>query len=456
LKFLYLILSLLLLCSCTQKQANIKSPIFDLNKTAIKSNTIVKKVIAQQNIETIDDLQWIPQDVSFYAHNIEPSYLSTQKKYEKDFFRVWNLKKVSTHLSDALWANKAFTEKNSYGENLQKISKSFFDTTEKNANYKEFKTLNLKAISLKELNIRAFPSIKPLFLNPEKAGEGFPFDYLQNSTIAPNKPLLVSHYSQDREWAFVESSFTFGWVKSSDIALLDKKYTDIWQKAKQVFITKDDVPIYSKNGNFLFHSKIGMMLALIGEDEDSYRVLTIAKYKNEKPLYTEAKLSKNIAHLGILEFNQKNIIKILGELSQSHYGWGGFNSERDCSSILRDFYAPFGLWLPRNSYQQSKSAESISLEKLTNNEKIQIIKKEAEPFKTLLYKKGHIVLYIGVYKKKIIIFQNVWGVKTMKDAKEGRFVIGKAIFSTLELGKNLKEFDTKSSLLENLQSMTKL
>lgn len=464
-RFFCLVLITVLFSSCAQEKT--PSQPLVLHKPLLVKKSIVSKqkkdtneaqkvIHLKKEHETLRDLETIPQNVDVYLTNLPSKYLSTQVKYEKDFFRVWNIKQITTRLNDALWANKAFTEKNSYGENLQKLQKDFFDSIENNVNYKDIKTLNLKAISLKELNIRAFPTDKPLFLDPSKAGEGFPFDYLQNSTIAPNKPLLVSHYSQDKEWAFIESSFTFGWVKSGDIVILDKKYTDLWQKAKQIVITEDGVPIYAEDGSFLFHSKIGMMLALIEENKHSYTVLTVSKYKNNKALYTRSKLSKKVAHLGILEFNPKNVSKIMTQLSKNHYGWGGFNSQRDCSSTLRDFYAPFGVWLPRNSYQQSRAGERISLEDLSTTEKIAKIEADGVPFRTLLYKSGHIVLYLGVYNNEIIIFQNVWGVKTKKENKEGRFIVGKAVFSTLELGKNLQYFDKNSSLLQNLKSMTKL
>lgn len=443
-KFLCLVLLLFFMDACVNKDK-----IFKLTK---------EKSIAHNhhNKEQIEDLKTISQDINTYSTKVKSQYISTLKKYKKYYFRVWNIDKITIKLKNAMWANEAYSSSNAYGENLQPLSKNFFNNILNNSNFDKFATINKKAISLKELNIRAMPTTKPVFLNPNKAGEGFPFDYLQNSTIAPNKPLFVSHYSKNREWVFVECSFTYGWVKSDNIVFIDKKDTDIWQKAKQIFITKENVPIYAKDKNFLFKSKIGMMLPLIDGDKNSYRVLSISSYKKNEPLFLKSKLSKSIANKGILKFNSKNINKILSEVSKTNYGWGGMYSQRDCSSTLRDFYAPFGLWLPRNSYQQSKRGSMISLRKLSDTDKIEKIKQNAIPFKTLLYKKGHIGMYVGVINDEIIIFQNVWGVKTKKNDKEGRFIIGKPIFSTLEVGKNLKEYDKEASMLRNLRSMTKL
>lgn len=435
-KFLYIVFTIFLLAGCAQKKLDMQT------KEPIK--------------ETILDLSKISQNPSYFSKDIKASYISSQLEYEKKYFKVWNINKGDTSLKEAMWAHRVYDANNSYGENLQPRKQAFFDALLSNANFDAYQTLNLKALSLKKLNIRSMPSDEVILMNPKRAGEGFPFDYLQNSTIAANKPLLISHYSKDKKWAFVESSFAFGWVHSSDIVSLDDVKAQLWQRAQQVIITQDNVPIYSQNNQFLFHSQIGQMFALIDEDEKSFTVLTISKYKNSQAYFKKSKLSKEMAHKGILEFNSENITKIMNQLSKSEYGWGGMYAQRDCSSTLRDFFAPFGVWLPRNSYKQSLVGNVISLKNLSNDAKITFIKDKAVPFRTLVYKQGHIALYVGNYDDKVIIYQNVWGVKTIKDGKNGRYVIGRPVFSTLEIGKNLQDYDTNASLLSNLESISTL
>ena len=424
----YLILSIFVLTSCATKE---------------------------QTPQTITELESISQDVRDYSKNVQDSSFS-QEEFEKKYFRMWNIKKSSLSRKEAMWAHQAYKVGDTYGGNLQLLKQSFFDKLLDNANYNNYLTVNKKALTLKHLNIRAMPTNQPVLRDPTQAGEGFPFDYLQNSSISANKPILISHYSRDRKWVFIESSFAYGWVKSASVVEIDEKYTQLWQQAEQIFITKEGTPIYSQNGEFLFKSRIGMLFALIGEDEESYSVLTVSKYKNKKPLYIKSILSKEIAHKKTLTFNTKNINMILNQISKTDYGWGGIYGQRDCSSTLMDFYAPFGLWLPRNSSQQAKMGEVISLNDLRSSEKIEIIKEKAKPFRTLIYKKGHIGLYVGTYENKIVMYNNVWGIKTIKDGVEGRFIIGKPIFSTLEVGSNLKEYDKDSSMLKKLKSISTL
>lgn len=394
----------------------------------------------------------LPQNPDFYTKDIQKKKLSYENFLEH-YFNIWNTEAVSIPPQEAMWAHNVYKHGDSYGENLQLIDADFFTAMLQNSNFSNYATVNQRAVTLDLLNIRAFPTTKPLFKNPSKAGEGFPFDYMQNSTVAPNKPILISHYSKDKEWVFIQTSFAFGWVKSKDIALIPNKYSEIWKKAQQILFIKDGVPLYSQAGEFLFHSRIGMALPLITEDSESFTVLVVKSYKNNEAYYESSKVSKEIANNGALPFESKYINIVLNELLKSNYGWGGLYGQRDCSSTLRDFYTPFGLWLPRNSFMQAQQGRQISLEKLSDQAKIETIKKNAIPFETLLYKQGHIVLYVGTLNDEVVVFQNLWGIKTKDGDTEGRSIVGKTLFSRIDFGKTLEHYDTNASLLSNLKSM---
>ena len=446
--FLVLLLAFwFIACSSKSEKTQIPIPKKELE---IKTEQVCVDIYSDK----IYDLENIPQDIGQFTKKLDDniSFYDIQKKYEKYYFRVWN-RPPNEKVQQIKWPFKSYKVGSSYGENLQLLDEDFFKKMYKNANFENYLTVRKKAVTLKHLNIRAFPTKRPLLRDPLLAGEGFPFDYLQNSTVFANKPIFISHFSKDKEWAYIFSSFTSGWVKSADIVFMDKKYTDEWQKAQQIFITKENVPIYNTDNEFLFNSKIGMMLPLIEELQDSYIVLAISKYKNSKPLYMKAKISKNISHNGIMMLTKENLNHIISEVSTSNYGWGGMYGQRDCSSTMRDIFTPFGIWLPRNSSQQAKVGKVISLKGLSDEEKIDLIKEKAIPFQTLLYKKGHIVLYVGTYDGDIVVLHNTWGIKTKKNGTDGRIIIGKTVLSTLEIGKYQKDYDEDSSLLRNLLSL---
>ncbi len=464
-RYVFITLFIVFVAGCTLKETQKKEikEVVDIItppkeiKIKVDDNLTCEEIaiMAPKKVLKIEDLVKLPQDVKSYSKNISESreIIIEEERYESNYFRMWNIETPPESLDSVKWPFTSYCFGESYGENFQLLEKSFFDTMLESANFDNYATVNKRAVTLKNINIRAFPTIRPLLMDPSLAGEGFPFDYMQNSTVHANKPVFVSHYSKDGEWVYIFTSFTSGWVKNDEIVIIDKKYSDLWQQAQQVTIVKEGLPIYGDNGRFLFKSKIGMMFALVSENDKTYTILTVSLYMDKEPFYIKSKISKDIAHKGVMKFNQENINNIVAEVSKTNYGWGGMYGQRDCSSMLRDMYAPFGIWLPRNSYQQSNIGTVISLENLSDDEKIKLIKEQALPFETFLYKKGHIVLYVGTYDDEIVIFHNTWGIKTKKDGIEGRVVIGKPVFTTLKLGKNQENYDEEAEILRNLKSM---
>lgn len=415
-------------------------------------NVALKDAVQMKHVE-ITDLENFPQNVEFYTQDLQERTLyDIQSKYESGYFRIWNnptLEKVE----DIQWPFNSYKYGNSYGENLKLLEQSFFDEMYTNSNFGAYLSVNKRALTVKHTDLRSFPTLKPLFKDPSLAGEGFPFDYLQNSSVDTNKPLFISHYSQDKAWAYVFSSFASGWIQTTDFVYIEDQYIKEWQKAKQVLIVKEGNAVYNEEKEFLFKTRIGMMLPIIDEDDENYTVLYVSSYKHTKAFYEKAKISKRFATDTVLRFNSNNINAIINEAVRTNYGWGGLYGQRDCSSMMRDIFAPFGVWLPRNSYTQSKIGKVISFVDLNDEEKIALIKKEGIPFETLLYKKGHILLYVGIFNDEVIVLHNTWGIKTKNDGIEGRVIVGTPIFSTLRLGQNQTNYDEEAEILKNLQSM---
>ncbi len=405
--------------------------------------------------EAIKDLSLFPQNAQTYVHNAlnHTSLLTRQQHYDGVYFEPWNYTKPPFEKEEILWPFASYTSDKSFGENLQPINEAWFEQMRSNGNYESYGTLNKKAVSLTYLDLRNFPTRRPVLKDPKIAGEGFPFDYMQNSGIHANEPLFVSHLSKDGEWAYVFTSYATGWVPLRDIAYINDKVAGEWQKARQIELISDHYPIKDYKGDFVFHSRIGMRLALISIKQEEYVALAITAGKNHTATYSKVHIPRNLASETTLLLNQKNLESIANIMLQSNYGWGGLYAQRDCSSMLRDLYSPFGIWLPRNSSQQAKVGRVISFEGLSNDEKRQKIKAEAVPFETLLYKQGHILLYLGEYEGKITVMHNVWGIKTLRNGVSGRKVIGKTIISSLDLGSSQKDYDENAGIVSQLLSM---
>jgi hypothetical protein len=125
--------------------------------------------------------------------------------------------------------------------------------------------------------------------------------------------------------------------------------------------------------------------------------------------------------------------------------------------MTRDFFAPFGVWLPRHSEDQVKKVGTyVDLQKLAPEQKEKIILEQGIPYLSLLWRKGHVMIYIGEENGRVLIFHNVWGLKTVDfKGREGRKIIGKAVITTLCPGAELYCLVPQESLLINtISAMT--
>lgn len=400
----------------------------------------------------INDLSTISQNPKTYLNKQQTLKLPKQNKLNKEYnikyFKPWNIKKLDITKSEAMWGF-GYSNRITYGQNYKQHSVNWYDKLKKNSNFKNYNTYLKKAIIVKNTNMRVLPTEKPIFLDPNDAGEGFPFDYNQNTSVYINTPILISHLSRDLAWAYIATNFAMGWVKTSDIALLDLKKRRLFQSNYYGVAFKDNFPIYDEKNNFIEYIKLGTIFPVY-----KGKLLVAVKDKglDGRLLYT----SSQHVYKKPIPFNKTTINRALNELKNEPYGWGGLYGTRDCSSMTRDLYSLFGLYLARNSSGQKLSGEYISLKELSNLEKKKKIIELGKPFLTIIYLKGHVMLYIGEQQGEPIVFHQVWGIRTLFNEIEGRFIIGKSAFTTIEPGKELSNFDPKSSILTKIEGLIQL
>ena len=369
------------------------------------------------------------------------------KKFNKLYFRPWDLKKMTNPIDKATWGNM-YAKRKMYATNHKLISKEWFNEKIKNSNFDKYNTIVTNAVTTNNSNLRVFPTTEAMFYNPKKAGEGYPFDYNQNSSIKINTPLFVSHFSQDRAWVFVESNFATGWLSIKDIAFIDDVLIKKFKSGTYFVATKDNFPIY-KNGVFIDYIKMGTIFPL-----RKNKFVTINKSANLQGYLSYVKISDTYVQKKPLKFTQNNINKISNSIIAEPYGWGGLMNNRDCSAFTKDFFTPFGIYLKRNSFGQTQLGKYLELKDLSLKQKKEQILKNGIPFLTLIYLKGHIMLYIGQKDGEPLVFHNVWGVKTLEDNGEaGRFIIGRAVITTLEPGRELPNYVVAKNILAKIEGM---
>jgi hypothetical protein len=83
-------------------------------------------------------------------------------------------------------------------------------------------------------------------------------------------------------------------------------------------------------------------------------------------------------------------------LLNTPYGWGGTGDNRDCSRLMMDLFAGFGVLLPRNTWHQSQAGtRQVEVGHLSEAAKADTIAAMGRRAIVLLYLRGHIMLYLG-------------------------------------------------------------
>ncbi len=458
----FLILTLVMFSGCSTKTTQIE----------IQENKIVttKKVIPeeffkdlepQKVLEFKDEIDFLPNDTFLYSKSLSNKFFSASfqkemdEKFNKAYFRPWEIKKMTDSKKELLWAYYSYSKAKVYGENYLPLKKEWFEAQKENSNFDKLNSMGIKAITIINSSLRNFPTNKPIFKNKEQAGEGFPFDYAQNSSIQVNSPIFISHYSKDKAWAYVQSSFALGWIDVRDIAIVDENFIQKFKNNSYVVAIKERFPVYDTIENFKFFAKVGTIFPILNELKNEYLVGIPLKDLNGNAVFTQTKVSKELVAKKPINFNNINTALIAKELLNEPYSWGGLLDNRDCSSTTKDFFAPFGIWLPRNSKAQANAqiGEYVSLKNLAPQQKEKEIIKKAIPFLTIIYLKGHIMLYVGEHKGRAAVLHNAWGISTIRDGKEGRLLTGKTAITTLEPGKGIKGVNAKKTLLNRVEGM---
>ncbi len=157
----------------------------------------------------------------------------------------------------------------------------------------------------------------------------------------------------------------------------------------------DGTTFYSLNGRFLFKADLGMMFPEEGPIGGPHLVLAAVADEEGRAVIRQVVLPEEAAAVKPLPLTRKNLARAANVLVGQPYGWGGMYENRDCSAMIRDLFAPFGIWLPRNSKDQAREGGRwIDLSMLKAVEKERVIRRDGVPYLTLLYMKGHIMLYM--------------------------------------------------------------
>ncbi len=347
------------------------------------------------------------------------------------------------------WGN--FFKKGFYLENGSKDAGKFFDQMRHQMDWENLpeQTDVQFGFIVHYADQRLLPTDEGLH---EKKGD-VDFDELQNSALDVGTPVVILHENLDKNWFYVESELSSGWVVKEKIAVCSlNEFQNYLQSFEAIFMTaiKPKVDIYL-NKELTQHYefvRMGVRFPVKKLDERIVEISFPVREDNGTIVFKRGFIERENIQVGCLPFTPHNILEQAFELLDKPYGWGDMHGEQDCSRFLQEVFATVGIYLPRNSSAQAKVGQLLAefTKDTSSEEKIKILKKQAIGGVTILPMKGHIMLYLGMVEDRPYVIQAVWGYREKSLGKDRIRVINRVAVSDLSLGDGSK----KGSLLKRL------
>lgn len=322
-----------------------------------------------------------------------------------------------------------------YGENFRPYAKDWIEVITNNINISQFDGLTYqisnRGIVIDNLHARALPTDDVHFYNYKLAGEGYPFDNLQISALWTGTPVYIAGETRDHAWMLVITPDYIGWAKSSGIARTDNVFVTKWVKAaksKLAAITHTQTGLVDEKGKFLLLAYVG---SVFPGSSDSTLMVPVADAERNAVIKHAVISSENAAFMPIAA-TPHNFSNIMGTMIARPYGWGSMYFYNDCSAELKSLLTPFGMWLPRHSSDQVTVGKMTDMTSASQDKRLSYLMENGQPFSTIVYIGGHVVMYIGNYPNPnksdslmAMTYQNIWGLSPNPAVR--RAVIGKSV-----------------------------
>jgi cell wall-associated NlpC family hydrolase len=418
--------------------------------------------------EAIQDIRELKQDHRVYLDINAPEtrMMDPQEQKQRDqeynnrHFSPWRLNQPRSSLDNIVFEFEKYERNRGYGKNGRKHGPDWIKRLRANARLRDDPGADYLAITIRHSSLRALPTGEAHFNSSEQALSGHPFDNLQATAVMVNTPVFISHVSRDKKWVWAETGYYFGWLRDRDVAALPADFLKSWETGRYAVIVRDKTPLYDAEGLFLFRVPLGAVFPMVNDGPAGVEILVAVADTDRRAVLKKVTLPKDAAAAKPVPMTAGQMARVANELINEPYGWGGLNGNRDCSAMIRDLFAPFGVWLPRNSTEQAlEGGTFIDLSALSAQEKEKKIISQGIPYLTLLWRKGHIMLYMGTHNGKPLVFHNLWGISTSGTipGRRGKLIVGHAAITTLHPGRELPDYSKAAAdLATNILGMTLL
>ena len=434
------------------------------------------------------DLAAFPQDLTVYAERagkdtilMDPSRQGREdSRFDANFFAAWEAAVPIPPKGDVFEGVQNMSPDKGFAENLRPWGKERWQDLVANCFMEGYGGAPARqAITVATAHLRRMPTDAPYFLDPNKGGEGFPFDYMQNSALWVGTPVAVIHISRDRLWAYVQTRLVSGWTRAANLAAVDKAFIAAWRSRPMGVLVQDNVELIVRDKKTdavtgaepAAMGQVGTILPLASPGslqvpKSPHVFVNIPlRASDGKAIIATALAPMYATRQKPLHLTPLNVAMAGNAMMGQPYGWGGLFGQRDCSAAMHDLFAVFGIWLPRNSRPQGQMGTRLDVAGLAPDRKEEAILREGVPFFSLVSMPGHVGLYLGGYPKTEgketrdvpVMFHNIWGLRVTngwgENKREGRGVIGKAVVTSLRPGAEHDSISSPASILDRITGL---
>ncbi len=273
--------------------------------------------------------------------------------------------------------------------------------------------------SVNYTTMRSYPSWDYFY---EKSNPDF--DKNLRTDLLPYQPVAVLHESIDGQWLYILFGTCGGWVEKENVAYCQTRAD--WEQrmtpddflvvtAKEIR-TDTDINCPAVSDKFL---PMGTVLPLANgvktvRGRTAYGCYTVkvpARDKNGM-IYDEYMFlpySRDVS-CGYLPMTYENAMLQAFKYHGSIYGMGGAFNSVDCSGYVRNIFLCFGIELPRAAVLQSRlnSVDITDMGSMNSRQKARQLAQQGGI--TLIYMKGHIMLYLGTVNGEPYAISSIYGV----------------------------------------------
>ena len=251
------------------------------------------------------------------------------------------------------------------------------------------------------------------------------FDYLYESSLNVNDPLLIKSVSEDGKYYYGIGNCYRGWIPVTDVAICKDKseWLDAWDfdASNALVVYGDKVTTETTRVNPEISKRtlgMGTVLEMVPQEEWEKLISNRSPYYNHVvwlPVRNDdGSYQKSMAlismhsrvHEGFLPLTYKNISDVAFGMLGNTYGWGGMLDSNDCSGYVKDIYRCFGIVTANNTTNQAKMPiKKYDVSGFTLEEKEKLLKNL--PLGTVLIWSGHEMLYLGSENGKFYVINSV-------------------------------------------------